>query len=81
MIGADHVAGEVHIVKAPAARARVAELGHRVTVVDPSPDALAILARRAEERGVADRVAGDLKISRRQVYQAYLALKDQGRVG
>jgi 2-polyprenyl-3-methyl-5-hydroxy-6-metoxy-1,4-benzoquinol methylase len=42
---------------------RVADLGHRVTVVDPSPDALAILARRAEESGVADRVTalqGDL---------------------
>lgn len=37
---------------------RTAELGHRVTVVDPSPDALAILARRAEEHGVADRVTG-----------------------
>jgi SAM-dependent methyltransferase len=37
---------------------RIAELGHLVTVVDPSPDALAILARRAEESGVADRVAG-----------------------
>ncbi len=37
---------------------RVAELGHRVVVVDPSPDALAILARRAEERGVADLVTG-----------------------
>jgi SAM-dependent methyltransferase len=37
---------------------RVAELGHRVTVIDPSPDALAALARRAEERGVADRVVG-----------------------
>ncbi len=37
---------------------RVAELGHQVTVVDPSPDALAILARRAEESGVADRVFG-----------------------
>jgi len=36
----------------------VAGLGHRVTVVDPSPDALAILARRAEESGVADRVTG-----------------------
>ena len=31
---------------------RVAELGHRVTVVDPSPDALASLGRRARERGV-----------------------------
>lgn len=37
---------------------RVAELGHRVTVIDPSPDALAILARRAEESRVADRVTG-----------------------
>jgi SAM-dependent methyltransferase len=37
---------------------RVAELGHRVTVVDPSPDALAILDRRSEETGVADRVSG-----------------------
>lgn len=35
---------------------RVAELGHRVTVVDPSPDALAALDRRARELGVA--VAG-----------------------
>lgn len=31
---------------------RVAELGARVTVVDPSPDALAALARRARELGV-----------------------------
>jgi S-adenosylmethionine-dependent methyltransferase len=31
---------------------RVAQLGHRVTVVDPSPDALASLDRRARERGV-----------------------------
>lgn len=31
---------------------RVAALGHRITVVDPSPDALAALARRAEEDGV-----------------------------
>lgn len=30
----------------------VAELGHRVRVVDPSPDALAALDRRADERGV-----------------------------
>ncbi|WP_235739170.1 methyltransferase domain-containing protein [Nocardioides alcanivorans] len=36
----------------------VAERGHRVTVVDPSPDALAALARRAAESGVADRVVG-----------------------
>jgi 2-polyprenyl-3-methyl-5-hydroxy-6-metoxy-1,4-benzoquinol methylase len=37
---------------------RVAELGHRVTVVDPSPDALASLDRRARERDVADLVSG-----------------------
>jgi SAM-dependent methyltransferase len=37
---------------------RVAELGHRVVVVDPSPDALATLARRADESGVADLVTG-----------------------
>jgi ubiquinone/menaquinone biosynthesis C-methylase UbiE len=36
---------------------RVAELGHRVTVIDPNPDALAILARRAEENGVAGLVS------------------------
>lgn len=42
---------------------RAAGLGHDVTVVDPNPDALAILARRADENGVADRVTavqGDL---------------------
>jgi ubiquinone/menaquinone biosynthesis C-methylase UbiE len=37
---------------------RVAELGHRVTVVDPNPDALAILGRRSDETGVAERVTG-----------------------
>ena len=31
---------------------RLAELGHRVSVVDPSPDALAALGRRAREVGV-----------------------------
>jgi SAM-dependent methyltransferase len=36
----------------------VAGLGHRVTVVDPSPDALFALARRARDEGVADRVRG-----------------------
>lgn len=40
---------------------RVASLGHRVTVVDPSPDALAALGRRAGEEGVAVvGVQGDL---------------------
>jgi S-adenosylmethionine-dependent methyltransferase len=34
----------------------LAELGHRVLVVDPNPDALAALARRAAEAGVTDRV-------------------------
>src|SRR5213592_819975 len=36
----------------------VASLGHRVTVVDPSPNALFALERRAAEAGVADRVRG-----------------------
>ncbi|GGJ96210.1 methyltransferase [Streptomyces camponoticapitis] len=36
----------------------VARLGHRVTVVDPSPNALFALERRAAEAGVADRVTG-----------------------
>ncbi|CAN5440788.1 methyltransferase [soil metagenome] len=31
---------------------RIAGLGHRVSVIDPSPDALASLDRRARERGV-----------------------------
>ncbi|GAA2988343.1 methyltransferase [Streptomyces fulvorobeus] len=36
----------------------VARLGHRVTVVDPSPNALFALERRAAEDGVAERVSG-----------------------
>ncbi|GAA1920196.1 methyltransferase [Streptomyces sodiiphilus] len=36
----------------------VARLGHRVTVVDPSPNALFALERRAAEEDVADRVRG-----------------------
>nr|WP_202528931.1 methyltransferase [Streptomyces sp. SID5770] len=36
----------------------VARLGHRVTVVDPSPNALFALERRAAEAGVADLVTG-----------------------
>jgi SAM-dependent methyltransferase len=36
----------------------LAEAGHRVTVVDPSPDALAALARRAREAGIVDQVTG-----------------------
>lgn len=35
-----------------------AQLGHRVTVVDPSPNALFGLERRAAEAGVAERVTG-----------------------
>ena len=41
----------------------LAAAGHRVTVVDPSPDSLAALQRRAAEAGVAERVTalqGDL---------------------
>jgi S-adenosylmethionine-dependent methyltransferase len=37
---------------------RLARQGHAVTVVDPSPDALAALDRRADEAGVADLVTG-----------------------
>jgi SAM-dependent methyltransferase len=36
----------------------VARLGHRVTVVDPSPDALFALERRAAEEGMEERVRG-----------------------
>ena len=40
---------------------RLAELGHQVTVVDPSPDALAALGRRAREVGVdVTGIQGDL---------------------
>lgn len=37
---------------------RLAELGHQVTVIDPSPDALAAAGRRADERSVSARVTG-----------------------
>src|ERR1700710_1073770 len=36
----------------------LARLGHDITVVDPSADALATLHRRAQNAGVADRVRG-----------------------
>src|SRR5690606_26422679 len=36
----------------------LARAGHRVTVVDASPDALAALERRAAEAGVADQIRG-----------------------
>ena len=62
--GADGVARVVDVGGGTGGFAvRAAELGHRVIVVDPSPDALAILARRAEESGVSDLVTahqGDL---------------------
>ena len=41
----------------------LADAGHRVTVLDPSPDSLAALSRRTAERGLQDRVRalqGDL---------------------
>ncbi|TCJ23674.1 methyltransferase domain-containing protein [Nocardioides jejuensis] len=38
---------------------RIAERGHRVRVIDPSPDALAALARRAADAGVADLVTAE----------------------
>jgi S-adenosylmethionine-dependent methyltransferase len=36
----------------------LAEMGCSVTVVDPSPDSLAALSRRADERGLGERVRG-----------------------
>lgn len=39
---------------------RLAQQGHRVTVVDPSPDALASLHRRGVEAGLAEPVRGVL---------------------
>ena len=36
----------------------LAERGHQVTVVDPSPDALASLERRATDAGVTERIRG-----------------------
>ena len=51
----------------------------------PPADLEGCLLRTAAESGLrgrrlADQVAGDLKVPRRQVYQTYLALKEQGRV-
>lgn len=37
---------------------RLAQMGHRVTIVDPSPDALASLHRRSTEANLADQVTG-----------------------
>ncbi|MCP3817366.1 methyltransferase domain-containing protein [Streptomyces sp. A3M-1-3] len=57
----------------------VARLGHRVTVVDPSPNALFGLERRVAEAGVADRVRGVqgdvqglLDVVEREAYDAVL---------
>lgn len=54
--------GSLHVLDAGGGSGQfavpLAELGHTVTVVDASPDALAALERRAAERGVADRVTG-----------------------
>lgn len=53
-------AGPAHVVDAGGGTGGfavpLAQAGHSVTVVDPSPDALAALARRADERGVAGRI-------------------------
>jgi 16S rRNA C1402 (ribose-2'-O) methylase RsmI len=53
--------------------------------VAPPADLEVCLLQAARESGLkgrrlADRVAADLKLPRRQVYQTYLALKGQGRV-
>lgn len=54
---------------------RLAEQGHQVTVVDPSPDALAALERRAAERGVSvTGIQGDLSDVRTHVPEADLVL-------
>ncbi len=56
----------------------LAELGHRVTVVDPSPDSLAALERRAAEadihtiRGVQGDAAGLLDVASPESYDAVL---------
>jgi 16S rRNA (cytidine1402-2'-O)-methyltransferase len=62
------------VLSGPAAAARV-----------PPVDLEGCLLQAAQEGGLtgrrlADQVAGDLKIPRRQVYQTYLALKEQGRL-
>jgi len=56
-----------------------------VELMVPPADLEGCLLKAAKERGLrgrrlADQVAGDLKIPRRQVYQTYLALKEQGRL-
>lgn len=61
LVAACHAdAGPVHVLDLGGGTGgqavRLAGLGHRVTVVDPSPDALAALARRAAEAGLAGAV-------------------------
>jgi S-adenosylmethionine-dependent methyltransferase len=57
----------------------LAELGHRVTVVDPSPDSLAALERRAAEagiqtiRGVQGDAAGLLEVASPESYDVVLS--------
>jgi SAM-dependent methyltransferase len=57
----------------------LAELGHRVTVVDPSPDSLAALERRAAEadirtiRGVQGDAAGLLEVAEPESYDVVLS--------
>jgi 16S rRNA (cytidine1402-2'-O)-methyltransferase len=56
-----------------------------VELMVPPADLEGCLLQAAKARGLtgrrlADQVAGDLKISRRRVYQTYLALKAEGRV-
>jgi 16S rRNA (cytidine1402-2'-O)-methyltransferase len=51
----------------------------------PAADLEGALLQTAQDSGLtgrrlADKVAADLKMPRRQVYQAYLALKKQGRL-
>nr|WP_240746829.1 methyltransferase domain-containing protein [Cryptosporangium phraense] len=60
VLDAELTRGPAHVVDAGGGTGGfavpLAQAGHTVTVVDPSPDALAALARRAAERGVADRI-------------------------
>ncbi|MBH1936240.1 methyltransferase [Streptomyces sp. AV19] len=58
----DRRGGELEVLDAGGGSGKfaveAARLGHRVTVVDPSPNALFALERRAAEAGVAGRVRG-----------------------
>ncbi|MGH8880853.1 MAG: methyltransferase domain-containing protein, partial [Stackebrandtia sp.] len=56
----DTVDGKCHVVDVGGGTGGfavpLAKAGHEVTVVDPSPNALAGLTRRAADAGVADRI-------------------------